>query len=499
MQADNLQKVNVLLEDKKKEIQVQADNLEDNNRILEKLNATKDNYFDYRARFEKSFQRNTQLLGMLTEEIEKLSLPEIIAEKVNLIYHSSREAYSLLNNLLDWARTQTGNVALDPSVFDLNEVIRQNTEILRLNAQIKNISLTISGTQVIYVCADKNMISTVLRNLISNAIKFTEEGGKVEITTESGIGYVEVSISDSGIGINQDTLSQLFKVDHLASTFGTAGEKGTGLGLLICKEFIELNKGSIKAESESDKGSKFTVILPVNKEAQSTAEKSGKIKTKVSEKSEIINLKPEAPLTEKDLHKIILVVEDDPNIRTEIKQVLSSWYTVKTARNGKEGLKKAIEMIPDVVISDVLMPEMDGFELCRAIKTNEVCSHIPVILLTAQSALSSRIEGINLGADDYITKPFSNELLLARVNNLIKSRNELKQKYSHEFILKPQDIFISGEDNSFIEKVLKIIENHISDFDFSIDTLSNELNISRMQLYRKLEGILNQTPGEILK
>jgi len=505
-QAYNLQEINILLNERQEEIQAaseelrsQSDELFSANNELLRLNATKDKFFSIIAHDLKNpFQGILSFSELLYHKYEEYN----DADKKNfikIICDSSKGAYGLLENLLEWSRSQTNKIKFDPRQINIYEIISETFNILAINANNKHITLINEGLSGVYAFADNNMITTVIRNLISNAIKFTPEGGKITINISEIENMIEIKISDTGIGMNEETVSKLFRIEQHITTTGTSGESGTGIGLIICKEFIDKNNGNIRVESKIGYGTSFFINIPLSENKFHLKEQS--IKKDVPEsmiddgESVIITQEPE---TDSE-NKLVLIVEDNPNIRLNISQGFLKGYEIKEASNGKEGLAIALEFIPDLIISDVMMPEMDGFELCEKIKKDERISHIPVILLTARVSDNSRMKGLETGADDYITKPFNIEVLKVRVKNLLRSRLELQKKFSKEIYLKPLDIQITSADELFIQKALLIIEKHMSEPSFGVEEFSKELGISTPHLYRKIKGLTGESTNDFIR
>jgi DNA-binding response OmpR family regulator len=282
--------------------------------------------------------------------------------------------------------------------------------------------------------------------------------------------------------------------------------EGTGIGLALVKELVELHKGTITASSEYDV-TEFTVKLPLGKThlkddeilKDSTDYISQKYETFSSE--EITDEFPDTSVDKpvKDEQNIVLIVEDHGDLRKYIRENLSDNYNVIESPNGKEGLSKALEVIPDLIISDVMMPEMDGYTFCKKIKADDKTNHIPVILLTAKASTEDKLEGLELGADDYLIKPFNPDELRLRVRNLIKTREQLRQKFTLEMVLKPADVIVPSTQMQFMKKIQGIIESNLEDESFGVDKLASEVGMSRSQLHRKLKAITNQSTTEFIR
>ena len=315
--------------------------------------------------------------------------------------------------------------------------------------------------------------------------------------------YALISVRDTGIGIAGDEVSKVFDRFYQVDSSQTRRYEGTGLGMALAKELVERHKGKISVQSVEGKGSIFTVKLQLGKKYLSPDEIS---EVATHRGSEIIshiaaeNKDFILPVSEFSKESgIVLVVEDNDDMRHYISKTLSGEYKILEAKNGKKGIAIARESIPDLIISDIMMPEMDGLQLCEKIKTDEITSHIPVILLTARADHRSRLAGLETGADDYLLKPFNTEELRVIIRKRIGIRRDLRERFSREIVLKPKDIIINSYDEKFILKVMAIIEEHMADETFSIERLSREAGFSNMHFYRKIRGLSGQSPSQFLR
>jgi DNA-binding response OmpR family regulator len=364
---------------------------------------------------------------------------------------------------------------------------------------------------------DREKMIKIITNLISNAFKFTPEEGKITISVnktdkEDKPGTVQIKIRDTGIGISEEEIPKLFDRFYQVDSSFTKEFEGAGIGLALTKELVELHHGSISVESkQEDTGSEgwteFTVELPLGRDHLKAGEiisnegKNDKIKIQVDDEDHLnSDTESEEPGPESEEDKnIILIVEDNYDMREYIKDSLSQEYIIEEAVNGEQGVKKAEKIIPDLIISDVMMPKMDGNELVRIVKNDEKTSHIPVILLTARSGQEDKIGGLETGADDYLTKPFDVKELQVRIKNLIMIRKRLQDKFSKIEQLQPDNNphsnlkILSSIDEKFMSKVLEVIEKHISEEDFSNEEFGSEVGMSRQQIHRKLIAITGKS------
>jgi DNA-binding response OmpR family regulator len=364
-------------------------------------------------------------------------------------------------------------------------------------------------------------MENVLCNLLINAIKFTPPGGKVSVSlTVSSPQVAEISVRDTGIGIPRDQLEYIFdRFFQAEEPSGAQHLKGTGIGLALTKEMVNIHHGRIDVHSRMGEpsGTEFIIQLPVGNMHLKPEEKieTGVTGNPFSSKlpaSKMIEIRNEGgsmetngvytnELETEGVHEknIILVVEDSADVRNYIKGSLESTYTVMEAKEGQEGIDKAKKFIPDLIISDVMMPGIDGYQLCRILKKEVVTSHIPVILLTAKASAEDVLEGLETGADDYITKPFNTKILCARIKNLIDLRRQLQQNLNREMTFQPVKTSVSEVDKEFIKEMHQTIEKNLSDSDFNVEQLGKKLYMSRATLYRKIMALTGETPTEYIR
>jgi DNA-binding response OmpR family regulator len=319
--------------------------------------------------------------------------------------------------------------------------------------------------------------------------------------------FLEIAISNSGPGISSDQLDKIFDRFYQADDSSVRRHEGTGIGLSLTKELVELHHGEIKAESEPGNETTFTVYLPLGKShlqpeeiLETPTEIASEIDTEHIEtifaqesKTETTSLQPI-----KD-SSTLLIVEDNADMRSYMREILESNYKIIEAENGEEGIRQALGLFPDIIISDVMMPKMDGFQFCAEIKKDEHTSHIPVILLTAKASGESKIEGLETGADDYLTKPFNNRELQVRINNLIEQRRRLQEKFRKEFTVSPKDITVTSIDEQLLQRAIDAVENNISNPDFDTAMMAKEVGISRRLLHTKLKALTGQSTGEFIR
>ncbi len=406
----------------------------------------------------------------------------------------------LVSEILDFRKVQNGKMELRLSDFNLTENMKQWIMLFSASAQKKHITISMEAPDTILLRADQDKIERICYNLLSNALKYTSEGGKISLQAIKKDERVIISVTDSGCGISNNELPYIFDRFYQAKNAG----RGTGIGLAIVKAFTELHHGVVSATSVEGKGSTFSINIPVRQEGAVSKQPIEKVEQLV-EPSAIKEIPNQARHIDELVqpHQTdkpeVLIIDDNIDIRTYLRSVLSEKYNVSEASDGKVGLELARKIVPDIVLSDIMMPVMDGLEFCQQLKTDKAISHIPVILLTARSLDEQRAEGYEHGADAYISKPFSLRLLLSRIDNLIESRKKLNQTWSKG--VEDDEIGnLSNEiDKSFLKQLRKIIQENLSNSDLSVEQIGDEIGLSRVQLYRKVKALTGLSPVEILR
>ena len=441
----------------------------------------------------------------------------LIAEPVNYIIHDDNlnsqqrsmlhiiqrnvvVLTQLVNEILDFRKVQNGKMELRLSDFNLTENMKRWIMLFSASAQKKHITISMEAPDTILLRADQDKIERICYNLLSNALKYTSEGGKISLQAIKKDERVIISVTDSGCGISNNELPYIFDRFYQAKNAG----RGTGIGLAIVKAFTELHHGVVSATSVEGKGSTFSINIPVRQEGAVSKQPTEKVE-QLAEPSAIQEIPNQARHIDELVqpHQTdkpeVLIIDDNIDIRTYLRSVLSEKYNVSEASDGKVGLELARKIVPDIVLSDIMMPVMDGLEFCQQLKTDKAISHIPVILLTARSLDEQRAEGYEHGADAYISKPFSLRLLLSRIDNLIESRKKLNQTWSKG--VEDDEIGnLSNEiDKSFLKQLRKIIQENLSNSDLSVEQIGDEIGLSRVQLYRKVKALTGYSPVEMLR
>ena len=456
----------------------------------------------------------TLILGPLEKLISKQVPDNEIQSHLGLVYRNTRQLDRLINQLLDFRKLESGSLKLELTQDDMVSLVSEVVLSFQEFAKEKQITLEFHTLKKkIIALFDPDKVKTILNNLISNALKYTGEGGMVSVhlslvfahNDEDSLNnqpekqYIEISVKDTGNGISDTNIEKIFtrffRVDSKNES------SGTGIGLSLVKELVKMHKGTINVISKPGKGSKFTVRLHYETEVpRILSNVKEEIIPDIIDKSQntiLSNLPDKFP--EESNARIMLIVEDNPDVRYFIRSHFDSVYSIFEAKNGREGWETAIKVIPDIIISDILMPDTDGYEFCKRIKKDERTSHIPLLLLTALHSKEHEIEGLSCGADDYITKPFDISILQTKVENMLQLRRSLKEKYTSQIILKPSDLAISSPDERFLKKAIEVVERNISNADLDIEQFATEVGVSRMQLYRKFNALTNMTVKEFVR
>ena len=488
------------------------------NLVLEKIKATRLHELDMmKLRFYTNISHEirtplTLILGPL-EKLRNNTIPEPeIKGHLDVMYRNANQLHELINQLLDFRKMESGNLKLVLKRGDLVSFIGGVVSSFGKFAEEKEIELRFNSLKKeIITNFDEDKIGKIMNNLLSNAFKFTGKDGKISVNISlvfdkeeadnpgeiSGNRMIEITVKDTGIGIEQSNLEKIF--NRFFQVDQSSTQTGTGIGLALTKELVKLHNGKIYVKSKQGKSSKFTVQLPY--EELKTAEEDISLNGFVMKEDDM-----EGALTDEagnDINhpeqNIMLLVDDNADVRYFIKSHFLSTFRILEAKNGLEGWNVALSTIPNIIISDIMMPDMDGFEFCRKIRKDERTSHIPIILLTAFGSREHEIQGLSQGADDYITKPFDPVILQTKVENILSVRQSLKQKYSGEMMLQPRNVLLSSPDERFLQKAMDVVENNISDPDLDIDRFALEIGVSRMQLYRKLNALTEMTVKEFVR
>ena len=421
----------------------------------------------------------------------------------NVIQKNTKRLQSLIDQLLELSKLESGHVHLNLVQGGIIKFLKSIVYSFESLAERKNINLNTSFPkdmeQAYY---DKDKLEKIVVNFLSNSFKYTSNGGSVSFSFHPNGENFVIEISDTGKGINQKELPRIF--DRFYRVEGTE-EKGSGIGLALAKELIDLHRGQVNVDSTVGEGTTFRIRIPYTLKSlpEEISIVAGNMPTKpqdelssvpsfVDEASEIKSSKASAD------HSMVLIVEDNEDLRNYIEEVLSDKYQVITASDGMQGERMAIEHIPDLIVSDIMMPKKDGYEMCHDLKSNQKTSHIPIIMLTAKAGQHNKMEGLTQGADAYLTKPFDSDELLVRVFNLIESRKKLWKHFTDSGLSISSDLPMDSIDDQFINSVIKAIKDNLDNEHFSVEDLGRSVGFSRSQLHRKLKALIDKSANQLI-
>lgn len=424
-------------------------------------------------------------------------------KQILLVSRNAKRLLKLVNQLLDFRKMEVEEFRINPAKGDVVQFIREITESFSDLVEKNKIDFAFwSQHEQIMMMFDHDKLEKIMFNLLSNAFKFTPEHSSIhvelKVLTNRDQQELSITVKDTGIGIPEDMQEKIFERFFQNETSGAMVNQGSGIGLSLTKEFVKLHGGTISVESTPHRGSCFTVLLPIVAPEEKLPERS------ISG----LPLRPGVETPRQNLsqnHKagqkkpLVLLVEDNEDFRFYLKDNLKGFYNIIEAANGKDGWEMAVQEIPDLIVSDIAMPEMNGIALCEKIKNNQNTSHIPVILLSAHAEEEQKLKGFETGADDYITKPFNFEILQFRIRNMIILRETYRRNFNSKVEVNPKEISITSLDESLIQKALDLVENNMANPDFTVEELSRELGMSRVHLYKKLSSLTGKTPIEFIR
>jgi ligand-binding sensor domain-containing protein/signal transduction histidine kinase/DNA-binding response OmpR family regulator len=453
-----------------------------------------------------SHEFRTPLTLILTplERLLKVTKDDDQRGQFQLIHRNARRLLNLVNQLLDFRRMEVQEVKLNSSEGDIVAFVKEATLSFSDLSEKKNIGLAFhTAVPSLETAFDKDKLEKILFNLLSNAFKFTPEGGKVDVAmalrVEEDEKWMEIKVKDTGIGVPAEKHEKIFERFFQNDLPRTMVNQGSGIGLSITREFVKAHNGSITVESAPNEGSCFTVRIPVVEISTES------IPDTLPQWEETTLTQPVAAWTAPESHSpqlkkpVLLLVEDNEDFRFYLKDNLKGQYQILEARNGSEGWEKVVQHLPDLVVSDVMMPVMNGIELCKKIKNDPSVSHTPVVLLTARTDEEQKMEGFEIGADDYVTKPFNFEILQSRIRNLIHQREMFHKEFRKQIEVRATDINITSLDEKLIKNAIKAVEDQLENPDFSVEDLSRELGMSRVHLYKKLLALTGKAPLEFIR
>ncbi|WP_075602390.1 two-component regulator propeller domain-containing protein [Saccharicrinis aurantiacus] len=454
-------------------------------------------------------------LTLISGPIEKLlkdnnnSNPTDRRSYLELINQNVKVMMRLINQLMDFRKMEQEKLLLKVNAFNMVEFTATICNSFAELANQKEINYEFTHTQEsIQIWGDQDKLEKAIYNLLSNAFKFTKNKGSINVKLKVDSKNAYISIKDTGLGISKENQQHVFERYFRDRTHLQSNAGGTGIGLALSKGMVELHSGKITLESEPDIGSTFTIILPLGNrhfkkeeiEQTSTAYAFNQLSTNQSYTEEPTIINEDEVTIQSPAHKAkILIAEDNNDLMVFITKMLKSHFTIMQAEDGKAALDLCKKSIPDLIISDIMMPNINGIELCKTIKSTELTSHIPVILLTAKNTIESQIEGLETGADSYLNKPFNFEVLLASINSILQNRAQLRKKFQKEIEINPTIIANNSTDTKFIDKILAIIEENLSDSSFTVEKLAETYGVSRIYLNRKIKALTGETSNQFIR
>jgi len=455
------------------------------------------------------FRTPLSLIMAPVDKILKQIADPDIQRQLQLVNRNARRLLNLVNQLLDFRRMEYQELKLQEKSGDIIKFIKELSYSFGDIGEQKHITFMFdSEVDEFYTSFDHDKMERIIFNLLSNAYKFTQQGGQVSVLLnvlrpdDKASRLLEIKIIDTGIGIPDDKREKIFEPFFQNDIPGSMLNLGSGIGLSITKEFVKLHKGRIFVESEFNQGSCFTILLPVQE-----LDKSLFTDTSMVLEHDLAYLPNQTQKntsgsnsSTRDARKpTVLLVEDNDDFRFYIKDNLKEAFNIIEADNGKKGWQKALAQHPNLVVSDISMPEMNGIDLCLKIRNDSRTSHIPVILLTALTGEEQQIKGLETGATDYMTKPFNFEILLSKIKNILSQQEYMRKTYQKQVDAKPTEMHVDSPDKLFIKKVLLLIDNNIANPNFSVEELSDDMCVSRYTLYKKILMMTGKTPNELVR
>lgn len=510
-QKEEIRNKNEDLEIKNKEvtaqyekINIQKKQLEEQAKKLQELDEIKSGFF---TNVSHEFRTPLTLIIGSVEQMLTQTRDQKTAKNLKLILRNANSLLELINQLLEISKIEKGSIKLKLQKTNIKEEINFFIDMFSSLAKEKKIDLAFNNAEETDLIgyADKEKFGKIIINLLSNAFKHTRKGFiKIDLKKSDQPGKIKIIITDTGIGIKKNKIPFIFDRFYQVGNPETEETSGTGIGLSYIKELIHLYKGDINVESEEGKGSKFTIHLPVSLDHFSQneyeiVETNEQNSTDITDSDSVSTTEEIIDSNIKDKKAgSLLIIEDHTDLRKFIADNLKDNYAILEASNGEEGIEKAIKYMPDIIITDIMMPKVTGIELTKTLKNNQNTSHIPIIMLTAKSSNESKIEGLETEADDYLTKPFNIKEVKLRIKNLLKTRRKLKEKYNKSITVNPSEITTTSVDEKFLSNLLKAIEDHMSDSDFSVEMLCELVGMSRANIHKKLKNLLNQSATEFI-
>lgn len=496
------------IEEKKSQLERQTLQLRSQSQKLKEMDQVKARFF---ANISHEFRTPLTLIMGPLEQMLQQSGDKHNHDKYRAMFHHSQQLLDLINQLLDLSRLDSGKAILRTARHNIVRFLEGIAAHFESEAQNKDLDLQFNTQSTdIFLYFDSQKMERMMNNLLMNAVKFTPPGGKISLSLLMiDDQWVEISVKDSGAGIPPDHIPFIFDRFYQAENMQTGKQQGTGIGLALVKEYVDLHHGKIDVHSHEGGGTEFVLRFPTGtahlqpnqiiddpESPVSQSIPSAAIQT--GDEHQTIEPVDVETDEEADGKPIILVVEDNSEMRRYIRDTLQSSYKIFESNDGESGIQTARKIIPDMIVSDVMMPGIDGYQLCRTLKQDIKTSHIPIILLTAKASEDSVVEGLDTGADDYITKPFSSRILLARIKNLVEIREKLQIKIRNQILLEPEEADVPSMEKVFIDELKAALKQYSSDPDFGVDQLSKVINVERSTIYRKIKALTGEGPRRFI-
>lgn len=497
-------RINQLLQKRNKEIEKQRDQLVELSKQLEDATRAKLAFF---TNVSHDFRTPLTLIADPVNQLkESKNLNEDEQFLMNIIQKNVTVLLRLVNQTLDFRKFESGKLTLHLSEFNIAEKVKNWSEAFDTLAERRHINFTVEvkeSENPYLMVADSEKMERSLYNLLSNAFKFTPENGKIKVLLSNflkdGQLWMELVVKDTGVGMSSEHVKHIFENFYQVDVH----HAGSGIGLALVKAFAEMHKGTVQVESRQSVGTTFTIQLPMRQEGELEADLQRNqamdtLKEGALMEADQESLKTYLPELEKTEKEVVLIIDDNQDVRDYVKMLLGEEYLVIETANGKEGLKMALKYVPDAIICDVMMPIMNGMECCRHLKSEPQTSHIPVMMLTAYAMDEQKIEGYECGADSYISKPFSAQLLKVRLRNLLENHLRLKNFFTDGSSTMEKEE-ISSMEQDFVDKLRSLINNNLRNSKLNIDDLSDEMGFSRVQFYRKTKSLTGYAPNELVR
>jgi signal transduction histidine kinase/DNA-binding response OmpR family regulator len=485
------------LEVKNEQLMEQKSLLSDQTKALREVDEFKSRLF---ANISHEFRTPLTLIKGPLDRLKKFPDSQLTSEHVEMMDRNANRLLRLVNQVLDLSKLDAKDLPLNLAEGNVLKSIRAAASTFSSHAADRNVDYQIMvPAGQIWVAFDRDKLEKIIYNLLSNAFKFTSDTGTIKLSASHRQDVLYLSVIDTGRGISSADLPKIFDRFYQVDHSDAKDQEGSGVGLSLVRELVELMKGTIYVDSVLGQGSSFFVELPMELLNLSAIEKEAGASLSPDTWTDKLIPQFEKEVRMPASSPTVLLVEDNADMRTYIREHLDGAYLVLEAKNGPEGLKIALTKMPDLVITDLMMPKMDGLELCEIIKSDLRTSHMPVIILTAKAGLENRLEGLETGADVYLTKPFYAEELLVQINRLIEDRARLRSLFSQSQHLEPKDLQLPKLDQQFIEQVLNVLEEKFDSADFDVPQLHQIMAMSRTQLHRKMKALTGLAPGEFIR